>query len=124
MTNERDIERLLDTWLRDGPTEAPDRIVDAVTDRIGRERQRPAWRLQPWRFLKMSTSLKLLAVGAALLAVLVGGSLFLGGGAAPSPSPSPTPTLASSPAACENDLPGCAGMLTGGPHRSIVSCRP
>ena len=47
MTHERDIERLLDTWFRDGPTEAPDRIVDAVTDRIGRQSQRPAWRLRP-----------------------------------------------------------------------------
>ena len=70
----------------------------------------------------MSTSFKLVAVGAALLAVLVGGSLFLGGGAAPapspSPSPSPTPTLAASPTVCEDGLPGCAGMLTGGSHRA------
>jgi hypothetical protein len=124
MTYERDIERLLDTWFRDGPTEAPDRIVDAVTDRIGRQGQRPAWRLLPWRFPKMSTPIKLVAVGAALLVGLVGGALFLGGGAAPSPSPSlspsPTPTLAASPFECEDGLPGCAGMLTGGPHRSRI----
>ena len=28
MNQQRDIERLLDHWFSDGPTEAPDRVID------------------------------------------------------------------------------------------------
>ena len=48
MTQQRDIERLLDHWFSDGPDQAPDRVVDIVADRIERQPQRPAWRLH-WR---------------------------------------------------------------------------
>ena len=57
MTQQRDIERLLDQWFSDGPGQAPDRVVDIVTDRIERQSQRPAWRLQ-WRPLPMNTYVK------------------------------------------------------------------
>ena len=41
----------------------------------------------------MSTPLKLVAIGAALLVVLAGGAVFMGGGAArPTPTPSPSPS--------------------------------
>ena len=42
---ERDIERLLDRWFADGPTEVADRVIDEVADRIDRQPQRPAWRV-------------------------------------------------------------------------------
>ena len=45
MTREREIEGLLDMWLLDGPTQAPDRVHDVVADRIGRQSQRGAWRV-------------------------------------------------------------------------------
>ena len=45
MTQQRDIERLLDQWFSDGPTEAPDRVIDIVADRI--ERQSTATRMAP-----------------------------------------------------------------------------
>ena len=48
MNQRRDIERLLDHWFADGPTQAPDRVLDVVADRIERQPQRPAWRLH-WR---------------------------------------------------------------------------
>ena len=54
MTHERDIERLLDHWLSDGPTQSPDRVMDVVADRIERQHQRPAWRLN-WRHPKMNS---------------------------------------------------------------------
>ena len=50
MTQPRDIERLLDHWFADGSSVAPDRVVDVVADRIERQPQRPAWRLD-WRHL-------------------------------------------------------------------------
>jgi hypothetical protein len=102
MTSERDIERLLDRWFTERPTQVADRVIDDVAARIVREPQRAAWRLQPWRFPTMSTPIKLVAVGAALLVVILGGAIFIGGGSAPvlpAPSPSPTPSASPSTAA-------------------------
>ena len=44
MTNDRDIERILDHWLAERPTQVADRVLDEVADRIARHPQRPAWR--------------------------------------------------------------------------------
>jgi hypothetical protein len=134
MTHERDIERLLDSWLSDGPTATPDRVIDAVADRIGRQPQRPAWRLA-WRHHPMNAYLKPLALVAATILVAFLGFNLVGGfktnsdvaapspSATPSPAPSATPTpstaatpLASSAAyACD---PGktCSGLLPAGDH--------
>lgn len=127
MTPERDIDRLLDIWFRDGPTEAPDRIIDAVADRIGRQSQRRSWRLH-WRLTHMTTTIKL---AAALLAVaivaLVSWQLLpsssdkVGGGPIPGQSASPhsSPSVGPTPSPyCEDLLPGCAGLLPAGSHRS------
>ena len=67
MTQQRDIERLLDQWFADGSSVAPDRVVDIVADRIERQPQRPAWRLD-WRHLTMSPLAK---AGAAIAAVVL-----------------------------------------------------
>jgi hypothetical protein len=92
MNAERDVEQILERWLVDGVDEMPDRVYRTVLDRVDHQSQRPAWRLRPWRLPAMSTPIKLVAVGAALLTVLLGGAVFLGGGGAPTPTPTPTPT--------------------------------
>jgi hypothetical protein len=98
MTPDRDIERLLDGWLSDGPIQVADRVIDDVAARITRQPQRPAWRLQSWRFPTVSTTVKLALIGAALVAALLGSSIFLGGGGrGPTATPSPTPTATPAP---------------------------
>jgi hypothetical protein len=72
MNQHRDTEHLLDAWMRDGPTVAPDRVLDVVVDRIERQAQRPAWRLD-WRHLNMNTYSKLAISGTAVLLVAVVG---------------------------------------------------
>ena len=63
--------------------------------------------------------LVLSVVGLGLLRVVPGG---VGGPPAATPTPVPTSTLVRTPSpppiACEDDLPGCAGVLTPGTHRS------
>ena len=98
MTHEREIERVLDRWLADGPTEAPDRVFDAVIDRIERQSQRPVWRL-PRRVVPVSPYLKPVAAIAAVIVVAVVGAnmLSLGPGIVGSPSASPIPSTSPSP---------------------------
>ena len=76
MTHERDIERLLDHWFSDGPSQAPDRVLDAVADRIGRQSQRPAWRLDRRPF-QMSSMFKFATALAAVgIVAVLGFGLF------------------------------------------------
>lgn len=103
MTFEHDTERLLDTWLADGPTVAPDRVLAIATARIEGQRQRPAWRLQDWRLGTMSTPARLAAlVGALLIAALAGSLVLTGGG---SRGPGLFPALTPSPTASPPPLP-------------------
>jgi hypothetical protein len=69
MTQDRDIDRLLEHWLDDGPRLAPDRLIDTVSDRVWRQPQRPAWRVT-WRDPHTS-SIRLAASTAVILLVAV-----------------------------------------------------
>ena len=91
MTPERDIERVLEAWLEPGASKMPDRIFDAVVDRIERVPQRRfVW--PHTRFTAMTPMLKFAAV--AVLALLIGigvsplaSNLITQVSASPSPSP-------------------------------------
>jgi hypothetical protein len=101
MTHDRDIERLVSHWLDDGPSQIPDRVIDEMADRIGRQRQRPAWRVR-WKELTMRPQALAAAALAAGVILAIGGLLFLrpasnDGVAGPGASPSPSP-VASTPA--------------------------
>jgi hypothetical protein len=96
MTAPHDLDRQLQAFLTDGPTELPDPSFDAVRDRMETTRQRVV--IGPWRFPDMN---KLVPIGlgaAALVVALVLGTRLLGPpapagpGGAPSASPSPTPS--------------------------------
>lgn len=118
MTNERDIDRLLDHWLSDGPTEVSDRVVLDVADRIERQSQRPAWRF-PRRPTIMTSSVRWAAVLVALALMAVVGFAVLGrpsdsGIVGVSPSDSSAPT--DSPGASNDSTPTASpeGPLGGG----------
>lgn len=142
MTTQRDIERVLDTWFKDGPNTVPDRVLDVVTDRIEHQFQRPAWHLH-WRERTTVTIIPkpYAAIAAVLVVALVGlvavvGLTSRGGVGGPglsvaptaTPSePSPTPTASSatpsaSPSAsafeCQGETSGCAGPLNAGEHEA------
>jgi hypothetical protein len=132
MTQQRDIERLLDHWFSAGPTEAPDRAIDVVADRIEHQSQRPAWRLQP-RPSPMNHSSKIAIAAAAVLIVAVIGVNLLASSSTGVGGPSATPGVSARPSAsatsiasatadggfvCEGDLAGCAGPLQEGVHGS------
>ena len=97
MTAHHDLDRLLNDFLRDGPTELPYQSFDAVRDLTEHTRQRAV--IGPWR---ISTMTRFVAIGTAAVAVLVlaviGSQVFgspsnVGGGGDATPTPQPTPTL-------------------------------
>ena len=71
MTRDRDIERLLDAWLADGPMQVSDRAFDEAVGRVHRQRQRPAWRLL-WKE-PTHAPLKVALGAAAIIVVFVAG---------------------------------------------------
>jgi hypothetical protein len=111
---DREVTRIVRSWLEEGVTALPDRVLDAVLDQVPATRQRRAW----WparRLPQMNTPIRIAIAAAAVVVVaLIGVNLVprtggVGGPPptlAPTPSPSPAPTLPPS------------GQLAAGTYRS------
>ena len=108
MTDDRSIERAARSWLEDGPTQAPDRVVEAALLEINQTSQERDWHV-PWRTQPMTQTIRLLA-GAAAIAVVVGGGMLIlrpGNGPGVGGQATPTPTATASAAS-----PTASGPLT------------
>ena len=98
MSTDRDTTRIVRSWLEDGVTALPDRVLDAVLDQVPSTPQRRSW----WpsrRTSFMSSYAKLAIAGGAVLVVAVFGYSLIprtGGAGGPPlataiPSASPAP---------------------------------
>jgi hypothetical protein len=100
MTAQRDLDRELAAFLREGPEELPYESFDTVRDRTEQTRQRVI--LGPWRLPEMN---KILAVGigaVAVVAVLLVGSQLFGPAVGGEPSPTPEPSATVEPTATQD----------------------
>ena len=97
MSTERDMTRIVRSWLRTEEHESADRVLDTVLDLLDATPQRRSW----WparRIADMNTYAKILIAAAAVVVVAVVGLNLLpanggvGGAASPSPTASPTPS--------------------------------
>jgi hypothetical protein len=91
MSADRDVTRIVQSWLEEGVTALPDRVLDTVLDLLPATPQRRA----PWpvrRLLDMHIPARIAVAAAAVAAVAVVGAIAIpkGGGAAVQPPPSPT----------------------------------
>ena len=112
MTHERDIERVLDHWLGEGPLVVGDHVIAQVAQRIEHQAQRPAWRLGQEGQL-MTGALRMVAAVAAILFLAVASSVLLSRPSGPEPaSPIPSPVTRSIYAA--NFDPGLSLQLPAG----------
>ena len=116
MTARHDLDRQLQAFLLDGPTQLPDPSFDAVRDRMEVTGQRVF--IGPWRLPIMN---KLVPIGlgaAAVVGVLLLGSRLLSppsgpGGPSVEPSPSPTASAAEPAPSTWSGLPEGPFVVTG-----------
>ena len=104
MSTDRDVTRIVRSWLEDGTTALPDRVLDDVLDQLPMTSQRrDLW--PAWRFQDVNSAFKMGIAAAAVVVVAIIGINLLPrsegvGVGAPSPtlSPTPSPTRSPSPA--------------------------
>jgi hypothetical protein len=123
MSTDRDTTRIVRSWLEEGVTALPDRVLDAVLDQVPTTRQRRPW----WparRVQRMNTMLKMALAVAAVVAIALAGINILPksggvggtGTASPSPASTPAPSTTPAPTAAQSasptsDLVSTAGWL-------------
>jgi hypothetical protein len=111
MTAPNDLDKQLNAFLREGPTDLPDPSFDAVRDRTESTRQRVV--LGPWRVPDMNKFLAVGLGGAAVVAVLLIGSNLLGSSGGPAPGGQPSPSVA--PSEASEPAPSAWTGLAAGP---------
>ena len=96
MSTDRETTRLVRSWLEDGVTALPDRVLDAVLDQIPATRQRrSSW--AAWRFAEVNPYARIALAAAAVLVVVVVGQSLLGGRGGVGGTPTAVPTVAPTP---------------------------
>ena len=108
MSAERDETRIVRSWLEEGVTVLPDRVLDAVLDQVPATHQRRAGWLAR-RFPPMNTSFRIALATAVVVIAAIFGIRFLGNPnniGTPSETATPTP----------NPLPD-GGQLEPGTYR-------
>jgi hypothetical protein len=110
MSTDRDTARVVRSWMDEGVTELPERVLDSVLDQLPATPQRRAIWLPARRIANMNTLAKIAIAAAAVAVVAVVGFNLLptssglgGSGAAVSPSPTapPSPSPSSTPMAAD-----------------------
>jgi hypothetical protein len=120
---DRDVTRIIRSWLEEGVTALPDRVLDPVLDQLPATPQRRAmWPAR--RLLDMHIPTRIAVAAAALLALAVIGVIAIprGSGVAglgTTSSPTPVPTTSAAPV----PLPS-AGALAPGTYAMTPFARP
>jgi hypothetical protein len=107
--------RIVRSWLDEGVTHLPDRVLDAVLDQVPATPQRRATWWPARRLSTMNTTLKfglaaVVVAVAALIGISILGDSNVGGPGPGSATPTPQPTATPEP------TPVPEGLLPAGPH--------
>lgn len=114
MSTDRDTTRLVRSWLAEGVTEFPDRVLDAVLDQVSTTRQRRVSWLA-WMDPSVRATLRLVSTAAVIAVIAIAGyQLLLGSGVGSRPTPTPRPISSPSPTATPTPMPTPRGLLEPG----------
>ncbi|HJT64551.1 MAG TPA: hypothetical protein VJ839_07270 [Candidatus Limnocylindria bacterium] len=113
MSTDRDITRIVRSWMDEGVTQLPDRVLDAVLDQLpATPQRRPSWLAR--RFLSMNTYLKFgLAAAAVVAAVVIGLQVVGQPNIVGPPDASPTPARTPAPSSEAMPLPAPGALDPG-----------
>ncbi|MFI5226754.1 MAG: hypothetical protein ACHQ3P_08775 [Candidatus Limnocylindrales bacterium] len=118
MSTDREVTRIVRSWLEEGVTALPDRVLDAVLDQVPATRQRRV-RWPARRFAQMNSFAKIAMAAAAVVALAVIGLNVLpkssvGGVGGPVATPTPSsPSASPSPTAMPLPTSGDVGLSAG-----------
>ena len=107
MSADRDVNRIVRSWLEEGVSALPDRVLDTVLDQLPATPQRRA----PWpvrrfgemnNFAKFAVAAAAVAVGAFVGLRLLPGQGSIGSVPSPSASPASSPTQSPAPSSASN----------------------
>jgi hypothetical protein len=123
MSSDRDVTRIVRSWLEEGASALPDRVLDAVLDQVPATSQRRPWWPAP-RLATIRPAFRAALGAAAVLTVaIVGVGLWAGGQAVVGPVSTPTPTPRSSGTPLASPLlqgppyVPASGLMTAGRYR-------
>lgn len=118
MSTDREVARIVRSWLDEGVTALPDRVLDAVLDQVpATPQRRTVWSAR--RYADVNNMLKVALSAAAVVVVAVIGINLLpgsggpGGSQTPVPSVTPAPSASASTVAAPSSTP--VGQLPEGP---------
>jgi hypothetical protein len=119
---ERDETRIIRSWLEDGVTALPDRVLDVVLDQLPATPQRRTFWFA-WRIPSMNNIIRFGALAAAVVIAVVLAANFLSGpSVGGGPEASPTVTIAASAPVSPVELPITEGRpLTAGTYTLSAS---
>src|SRR5688572_3852233 len=81
MTQERDLDRVLDRWMDDGPTIVADRVIATAMTDVHTTRQRGArWALLKELFMTMKPAMTMLGIAAVAIVALAAFQILAEGG--------------------------------------------
>ena len=122
MSAERDVTRIVRSWLDEGVTQLPDRVLDAVLDQVPATPQRRAgWLARRFPFMNNTMKIALGAAAVVVLAFIGFGVLRDNTGGPPTATATPVPTPTATPQIL-SDGPLEAGTVVAvglGPSQSI-----
>jgi hypothetical protein len=110
MSAERELDRIVRSWLREDEHDSADDVLQSVLARLDTATQRRSiWPVR--RFNEMSASARIVAVAAVVALAHSGGAVKLGGGRGPQATPGPSQAPSAAPpsesaAASTAPLPG------------------
>ena len=109
MSAPRDLDRMIQSFLAEGPLELPDPSYDEVRDRMEQTRQRAF--IGPWRTSFVTKAMKYGLAAAAVVVIAIIGYQFLGNSNTGGPGPSPSASSAEPSASA-----AAAGLPVGSSH--------
>jgi hypothetical protein len=118
MTDQRDLDRLLDAFFVAGTDQVPGRVIEAALLQIDHTQQRRAMPL-PQRFPPMTLPLRATTI-AAVAVLAVAGTLYVTRPSQPVIGPGSTPSLSPSPEASPSVGPSASPVPQGAPVWTIT----